>query len=99
MPYYILRLYINTFCDSLVVENSVGCNPLRGSFVSFIPREENSGERALVALSPTLESLVLVCTAISPSNPHHPCRLVQAAGGSHSFFVTCHRKSGVLLDP
>jgi hypothetical protein len=70
MPYYILGLYIKTFCGSLVVEKSVGGIRCEGSSVSFIPVKKSfPGERALVALSPTLESLVLVCTAISPSNP------------------------------
>jgi hypothetical protein len=58
MPYYILGLYMKTFWGSLVVENSAG--GIRCEVRLLCTRKENPGERALVALSPTLESLVLI---------------------------------------
>ena len=66
-------------------------------FLFLCTREESPGDRALVALSPTLDSLMLVCTAISPSKPIIPaawCRRPVIP-----VFVTCRRKWCVLLDP
>jgi hypothetical protein len=58
---YIPGFYLKTFCGSRVGENSAGGTRCEGlPFFSFAPVKKVPGERALVALSPTLESLMLV---------------------------------------
>ena len=77
---YILGLYIERRSAVHVLWRTVLAASEGSLFLCT--HEESPGERALVALSPTLESLKLVCTAIRPSKPIIPLLL---GAGAQSF--------------
>jgi len=94
---YIPGLYMKGRSAVHVLWRTVLAGSVARVFLFLCTREESPGDRALVALSPTLDSLMLVCTAISPSKPIIPaawCRRPVIP-----VFVTCRRKWCVLLDP
>jgi hypothetical protein len=96
---YIPGLYLKTFCGSRVGGEQCWRNPLLGSSFFLYIREESPGERALVALSPTLESLMLVCTAISPKQTYHPCCLMQAPSHSRLCELAQNRRACCSILP
>ena len=92
-------LYMKTFLRFICCGESAGGYPLRRPSVSFVPVKGSPGERALVALSPTLESLVARLYCNQFHQPNHPCRLVQAPPVGESFPVFCVVRATLLLTP